>query len=100
MNEEKEMPDNLEEIIEAINKNELTQEQIVNLFGVYYLYNNTNINPGSSHEVKYGEYGLSYFLNEVKKNKTPLEIMDKILDECELYSRQQICNNHFKGSTN
>lgn len=94
------IPDNLEEILGAIDKNGLNEEQAINLMKSYYLYNNIEIRPGSFHEVKYKSYDLNYFINQIQKGATPLEIVNKIIDECEKYSRQQIANKHLINMKN
>lgn len=93
-------PDNLEEILNAIDKNNLNKEQAINLMKIYYLYNNLEIKPGSFHEIKYKSYDLNYFIKQIQKGTLPLEIVNKIIDECEEYSRQQIANKYLISMRN
>ena len=78
----------------------LNKEQIINLIGTWYLYQNLNIKQGSFHEEKYKTYDLLYLAKEIQKGKTPLEIMNLIIDECEDYSRKKIMTNHLKETRN
>jgi hypothetical protein len=94
------IPENLEEILDAIDKNGLNEEQAINLMKSYYLYNNIEIKPGSFHEIKYKNYDLDYFIKQIQKGALPLEIVNKIIDECEKYSRQQIANKHLMNVKN
>jgi hypothetical protein len=94
MNELEEIANKIE--LEISNKIELSKEQVVSLINVCYIQQNLKMKSGSLHEEKYKTYDLIYLANEIKKGKPPLEIMNKILDECEEYSRQQICNKYLK----
>jgi hypothetical protein len=85
---------------EIASKNELNQEQTLELIKVCYMYENLKINPGSFHETKYKTYDFFYLAAEIKKGKTPLEIMNNIIDECEKYSRAQIIKKHLNRMKN
>jgi hypothetical protein len=100
MKSSKVIPDNLEEILNEIDKNDLNEEQAINLMKTYYLYNNIEIKPNSFHETKYRSYNLDYFIEQIKKGTSPLEIINSIIDGCENYSRQQITNKHLKDMRN
>jgi alpha-mannosidase len=95
----------LEEIVNKIEleitKNiSLNKEQIIDLIKVCYIYENLKIKPGSFHEIRYKTYNFSYLLNEVKKGKNYLEIMNKILDECDKYSKDKIIEKHVNMQKN
>lgn len=78
----------------------LNKEQILNLIGTYYIYQNLDIKPGSFHEEKYKTYTLEYMTKEVQKGKTPLEIMNNIITECDNYSKRMIARKYLKETRN
>ncbi len=97
--------DTLEEIANKIrlkiaNKIPLNEYQVIELIKVSYIYENLSIKKGSFHEIEYKEYNLDYFIKQIQKGVSYLEIINKILDECEIYSRQQIINKHLRNMKN
>jgi hypothetical protein len=79
--------DKKSDLEKALMLGNLNDKEEINLLGACYIYSNMIIKP--IHKAKYDSYGMSYLIKEVKEGKTPLEIMSKIIDECENYSRSQ-----------
>jgi hypothetical protein len=90
----------MDDLEKLANLNGLNEEQTNNLKNVCCMFyiQSENIKKGSFHEIKYKTYNLDYFLKEVKSGKTPLEIMNTIITECEEYSKAQIFQKHFNIS--
>jgi hypothetical protein len=70
--------------------NKLSEIQGIGLMHVYYLYSNLDIKDKSFHKEKFDTYKMPYFVENIKKGKTPLEIMNRIITECEEYSLKKI----------
>jgi hypothetical protein len=86
--------------LEVKNTINLNKEQVLNLIGTYYIYSNLDIKSGSFHEEKYKTYNLIYLAKQVQTGKTPLEIMNNIITECEDYSKKKIINKHLNNTKN
>ena len=76
----------------ALNSDKLNEQQKRDLIGVCYLYSNMIIEP--LHKKKYNSYRISDLIKEVKEGKTPIEIMNDIITECDKYSTTQIIQKH------
>jgi hypothetical protein len=86
--------------LEIINNIPLNKQQIITLIDVYYIYQNLKIKPRSFHEEKYKTYNLAYLAKQVQTGKNPLEIMNKIIDECEDYSKKKIIEKYVNAQKN
>jgi hypothetical protein len=90
----------INKIVETAKLNNLNGEQADNLVKVCAIYElqKANMKPQEFHIIKYNTYDLPYFLNEIKNGKTPIDIMQNILTECEEYSIQEIRKAHPEAS--
>jgi hypothetical protein len=79
--------DKKSDLEKALIYDNLNDKQEMDLIGTCYIYSNMVIK--SIHKEKYYSYGISYMIEEVKGGKTPLEIVSKIIEDCENYSRNQ-----------
>lgn len=88
----------IEKLEEIAHIKGLNEEQTLELKKVCYIYHiqKENIKKGSFHEVKYNTYEFSYFMEKIKEGKSSLDIMLKIIDECEEYSKAQITERFLK----
>jgi hypothetical protein len=93
---------NIDKITKTANLNKLDGKQTFDLITICYVYESEKKDLGLNdiQIIKYNTYNSSYFLERIKLGETPFEIMEKILEECFEYEKQQLIKKYMSDESN